>query len=440
MRPLRFGRGEDGSARGSTPGDTGSELLRCREPAAYIAVMHDQRAPQALSDDELLHQVVTIVGRSRSAEASLLAHLAEVDARRLFAREAFDSMFAYCVRTLHFSEAEAFLRIAAARACRRHPLLLVMLGDGRLHLSAIARLAPLLTEANADAVLARAVHRTKRQIEELIAELAPRPDAPALVRKLPERGSAGRQPAIARGQAATPPVLLVLEPLPAEGKNASPCDALCLERVGPAEPAPRAADGSRAAAELVPPGTTSRARVEATAPGRYKVQFTASAGLRDKLERLQEMMRDSTAGGDLAAVIEQAVTEKLERLEARRFGRSRRPRAEGAQKAPRADQPTSRHIPAEVRRAVHARDGGCCSYRDSRGRVCGSRRGLEYHHRHPFGYGGGHDLQNVCLRCSVHHRLLTEADHGAHAVTRSDRVRDDKAADRAEPSGLASCP
>ena len=404
--------------------------------------MHDQRAPQALSDDELLHQVVTIVGRSRSAEASLLAHLAEVDARRLFAREACDSMFGYCVQILHFSEAEAFLRIAAARACRRHPLLLVMLGDGRLHLSAIARLAPLLTEANADAVLARAVHRTKRQIEELIAELAPRPDASALVRKVPERGIAGRQPAVARGEAATPPVLPVLEPQSAEGKNASPCDALCPERVGPAEPAPRAADGSRAAGEQVPPGATSRARVEATAPGRYKVQFTASAGLRDKLERLQELMRDSTAGGDLAAVIEQAVTEKLERLEARRFGRTRRPRAEreGAQNALRADQPTSRHIPAEVRRAVYARDGGCCSYRDARGRVCGSRRGLEYHHRHPFSYGGGHDLHNVCLRCSVHHRLMTEADYGARAVTRSDRVRDDKGADRAEPSGLASCP
>ena len=84
---------------------------------------------------------------------------------------------------------------------------------------------------------------------------------------------------------------------------------------------------------------TSSARVEATAPGRYKVQFTASAGLRDKLERLQELMCDSTAGSDLAAVIEQAITEKLERLEARRFGR-RRVRAPSARVRRRRRKPT----------------------------------------------------------------------------------------------------
>ena len=55
------------------------------------------------------------------------------------------------------------------------------------HLSAIAKLAPHLTPENRDALLKRATHRSKRQIEELIAELSPRPDAPAVMRKLPER-------------------------------------------------------------------------------------------------------------------------------------------------------------------------------------------------------------------------------------------------------------
>ena len=62
-----------------------------------------------------------------------------------------------------------------------------MLGDGRLHLTGIAKLAPYLTAENRDVLLQRATHRSKRQIEELIAEIAPRPDAPALMRKLPER-------------------------------------------------------------------------------------------------------------------------------------------------------------------------------------------------------------------------------------------------------------
>ena len=62
-----------------------------------------------------------------------------------------------------------------------------MLRDGRLHLSGIVRLIPHLTVENRQAVLRRATHKSKRQIEELVAELEPQPDARAQIRKLPER-------------------------------------------------------------------------------------------------------------------------------------------------------------------------------------------------------------------------------------------------------------
>ncbi len=55
-------------------------------------------------------------------------------------------------------------------------------GRGRLHLSGIERLAPHVTEENRDVLLKRAVHGSKRQIEQLVAELAPRPAAPASCR------------------------------------------------------------------------------------------------------------------------------------------------------------------------------------------------------------------------------------------------------------------
>ena len=95
-------------------------------------------------------------------------------------------MFMYATRVLHLSEAEAYLRITVARAAREHPALLVRVAAGELHLSGAALLAPHLTVENRDAVLARAVHESKRQIEELVAELAPQPDVPASIRKLPE--------------------------------------------------------------------------------------------------------------------------------------------------------------------------------------------------------------------------------------------------------------
>jgi len=146
----------------------------------------------SFSDDELLRRLSDLLGRSRRDEADLVAHIGEVDRRRLYAREASPSMFAYCTEVLHLSEAEAYLRIAAARASREHPLLLTMLADGRLHLTAIAKLAPHLTLENREALLKRAAHKSRREIEELVAELSPRPDAPAVMRKLPERRTATR--------------------------------------------------------------------------------------------------------------------------------------------------------------------------------------------------------------------------------------------------------
>src|SRR5262245_39555566 len=109
---------------------------------------------ESLSDDELLARVVSLLQQSRRTEAPLVAHLGEVEARRLYARFACSSMFGYCTDVLHLSEAEAYFRIAAARAARAHPVLLEMLEDGRLHLTGIEKLAPHLTLVNRDTLLA----------------------------------------------------------------------------------------------------------------------------------------------------------------------------------------------------------------------------------------------------------------------------------------------
>jgi len=94
--------------------------------------MEETRPLQSIPDDELLQRLAELMGQSRRAEADIVAHIAEVEERRLFARQAFPSMFAYCMDVLHLSEAEAYLRIATARASRKHPILLTMLADGRL--------------------------------------------------------------------------------------------------------------------------------------------------------------------------------------------------------------------------------------------------------------------------------------------------------------------
>jgi hypothetical protein len=155
----------------------------------YIVFMNNKFQPQSfssVSDDELLCRLSEILQRSRRVESELVAHIGEVDQRRLYARYA-SSMFSYATERLHLSEHEAYLRIEVARASRKHPVLLEMLADGRLHLSGIALLHKHLTDDNRETLLKRAANKSKRQIEELVAELCPKPDIPATMRKLPEQ-------------------------------------------------------------------------------------------------------------------------------------------------------------------------------------------------------------------------------------------------------------
>ena len=101
---------------------------------------------KSMSDDELLRRLSALLNKSRRVESELVAHIAELDRRDLYLGQACSSMFKYCTDVLHLSEAEAYLRIKVARASRAHPMLLDMLSDGRLHLSATAKIAPHLTE------------------------------------------------------------------------------------------------------------------------------------------------------------------------------------------------------------------------------------------------------------------------------------------------------
>jgi hypothetical protein len=394
------------------------------------------RALESVPDDELLRRLVALLRDSRRTEADLVVHVGEVDARRLYAREASPSMFVYCTERLHLSEAEAYLRIAAARASREHPMILAMLADGRLHLTAIAKLAPHLTLENRDVLLERATHRTKREIEELVAEIAPRPDVEPSIRKLPERRITAARPAASPPSAAlcassTPPSTAPSSIGPGSLQSGSDragfpalelrpdavvSDGLAGVSAAQLEPHPDADVDLR----LVGAPSSRPPTIEPVAPARYKVQFTASAELRDKLERLQGLMRSTNPGVDLTTIIEAAVTEKLERLEARRFAQARAPRKALSQSD---TSPRTRQVPAAVKRAVYERDGGRCRFLDEQGRRCTARGVVEFHHRHPFALGGDHSPGNVSLLCHRHNLLLAEIDYGRVAMDRHHRPR-----------------
>src|SRR5262249_30252730 len=137
-----------------------------------------------VGDEALLRNLAALVARDRATTAEMLAHIAEVDSRKLYLPAAFPSMYAYCLGELHMSEDAAFKRIRAARAASQFPAVFASLSDGRLHLSGVVLLAPHLTPENAKELLAAATHKTKAEIERLLAQRFPRPDLPELVQAL----------------------------------------------------------------------------------------------------------------------------------------------------------------------------------------------------------------------------------------------------------------
>ena len=72
------------------------------------------------------------------ATATLIAHLAELECRNLHLAQGFRSLFGYCRHVLHCSEHEAYNRMHAVHAARRFPVILALLAEGLLHLTAVS--------------------------------------------------------------------------------------------------------------------------------------------------------------------------------------------------------------------------------------------------------------------------------------------------------------
>ena len=150
----------------------------------------EQLSLAGLSDERLVAELGERVRRVNEDKAGLLPYLAEVDRRRLYAKLGYSSMFTFCVQRFRMSEATAVKRIRAARAAQRFPILLDMIARAEIHLSGLHRLAAHLTADNHHDVLAEAKHKTLKEIDAIVARLAPQPDVPSTLRALPRPSAA----------------------------------------------------------------------------------------------------------------------------------------------------------------------------------------------------------------------------------------------------------
>ncbi len=335
--------------------------------------MHRRNRLQQLSNRALDDALTALVATERACVADILAHLAEVDVRKMYLAEGYSSLYRYATEHLRMTCAAAGHRITAARLVARFPEVYDMVASGALHMAGLKLLSPHLTRANCQELLAAAAGKSKRAIEELLAARYPRSDVlPLMVATSPT--SAGAR---AAGEEST-------------------------------------SAGTRAAGESTSAGARAAALPTATSvplsADSFAISFTIDRACKDKLTQAQALLSHRLPGGDPGAVMSLALDALLTQLRKQRFAVTAAPRAG------RARKPGTRYVPAADKREVWERDGERCAFVSEAGHRCTETRWLELHHVAPHARGGAAVAANLQVMCRMHNAHLAEVDFGVDYI------------------------
>lgn len=271
-----------------------------------------------MTNDELDAALVRLAHAEREGLRRFLEHLIQFDEQKGPETKAYTSLFVYCRARLLLSESESARRIQAARIAKQCPLVLERLASGEVNLSIVSVLAPHLTPENSRQLLDRAAGKSKRDVEFIVAGLAPRHEPKDIVRFV------------------SPPF------------NAEPGTFSGLPTAFTPEP-PASAAASAPPPEKVEPLTEHSARIH----------FTATRAVLDKIERARTLLRHKYSKAGYNEIFSDA----LEAL----LGRSD-PDLKGSVSRRRTPSSSGRRIPQWVKDEVWRRDSGRCSFPSPDGR------------------------------------------------------------------------
>ena len=330
---------------------------------------------ERLSTEELDDSVEKLVRAEKRNVALMIAHIAEMARRKGHLERGYKNLFEYCTRRLSLSEGSVYLRIQVANVSRRFPQILVALAENRLSLTVAGLLGPVLTESNVEKLIAHCAGMTKREAEEYLVALRPKPLFSPSIRKAPS------QPAL------TAPA--VVQPTSLQLRQSDATTPRPVPRVSPSI-------------------------LEPARPETFNFRFAADRKFKEKFERFAEVLGVENPLQHMAEIMEQAMDIALDkkdvkRKRARRL--ERKPRSlDNSRQRPRLDKvrAKSRYIPSHVRERVHERAAYQCEYRGPDGTRCRARTGLEIEHERPFAIHRSHDEKYLRLYCRPHNRLSAE--------------------------------
>jgi hypothetical protein len=280
------------------------------------------------------------------------------------------------LKRLGLSNNEAFHRITAARLARRFPVIFEMLERRDVHLTAVCLLRDYLTPDNHAELLVAVIHKTKLEIEQLLAHRFPGKAIPERLRQVQ-----------------------LLAPLSDEQYHLH----LTL---------------SRAAKEKL-----ERARdLMSHANPSADLAIVVERALEVLVERLEARRFAQTKSRGRKRLTDSPQGKRLahERDEDRRgtndSADSQREKVAGGRASGSVNHDRRQALPSALRREVVARDGAQCTFIGDDGQRCDARSHLQFHHEEPWALGGADAVENVRLLCRAHNLLVAERELGARRV------------------------
>src|SRR5215813_4271881 len=158
-----------------------SERLLClgnaEKPVLWVSM-------STFSAHERVTKMQQILRRENCELAAFVIELAEFERLEMHVDLGYRSLWDFCRRELGLSEKATYYRIAAARALQNDSALAEQIRDGRLCITTLAMLSKVITQENAQTLVAEAEGKTKREVEHLVARLDPKPVPKDVVREV----------------------------------------------------------------------------------------------------------------------------------------------------------------------------------------------------------------------------------------------------------------
>ncbi|MEZ4750613.1 MAG: HNH endonuclease signature motif containing protein [Bdellovibrionota bacterium] len=303
----------------------------------------------------LLHtRAIECATKYRKLEGELLDLIQQIDTQKLFRDLGYSSLFTYLVSALRLSESQAFNFINVARKATEVPALKTQILSGALSVSKARKIVPVLTTANQQEWIPKAIALPQKEIERQVADTQPS-------LKIPER----------------------LSP-----KTAGRTELRCGLSVEVEAKLKRAQD-------LLSTRKRRGVSLEETLEEVLEYYLRKKDPVRKARGKQLRRSERQTATNTRTPIPKRSTAAPLIELSKPVARQVNEPR-------PRR----TRYLPAPVRQTVNARDEGRCRYREPDGKRCRHTRWVEIHHLHEFSRGGPHEAPNLITLCHAHHGFV----------------------------------